>query len=110
VDLLSLVRESPPAKPVWALLTQDLALNLVTLAPGEAIEWHVNAEVDVLLVGIEGEGTVRVDRHDLALGPGIALVVPKGARRAIAAGDGPFSYLSCHRARKPLGLIHPSVR
>lgn len=106
VDLISLVQDNPPARPVWALLTQDLAINLVSLAPGEVIEWHVNAEVDILFVGVEGEGAIRIDGLDHVLGPGSALVIPKGARRAIAAGEGSFSYLSCHRARKPLAPLH----
>ena len=96
---LPVIARAAERRLAWSGASDDLHLNLVVLAPGDAIEEHVNAEVDVLLVGIDGAGTVEVngDRH--TLGAGQAIVIPKGARRAIAGTGERFAYLSCHRWR-----------
>jgi mannose-6-phosphate isomerase-like protein (cupin superfamily) len=90
----------------WSGASEDLNLNLLVLMAGEAVEEHVNAEVDVLLVGIEGSGAVEIDGVRHRLGAGGALVVPKRARRAIATTDDRFAYLSCHRRRGGLWPTH----
>jgi quercetin dioxygenase-like cupin family protein len=56
----------------------------------------------VLLVGIAGAGEVDVDGLTYALRPGVAILIPKQARRAIRSLEGIFSYLSCHRRRAML--------
>lgn len=83
----------------WTGGSEDLHLNLVILDAGAAVEEHVNAEVDVLLVGIEGNGVVAIEGDRQALGPGHAVVIPKGRRRSIAGGGARFAYLTCHRRR-----------
>ena len=104
VDLAGLARSGPPRKPVWAHEGADLDVNLLVLERGEEIAEHVNPEVDVLLVGIVGNGVVEVAgrRHDLAAGQ--ALIVPKGTERAITSRDGRFAYRSCPRRRGELRL------
>jgi mannose-6-phosphate isomerase-like protein (cupin superfamily) len=102
VDLLALVGESAERGPLWTRQSADLNVNLVALDAGQAIPESVNAEVDVLLVGVAGEGVVTVDGQDLRLAAGRALVVPKGACRALASAGGRFAYLTCHRRRAGL--------
>ena len=110
VDLAALARGRTETGAVWAYGGADLNANLVLLEEGAGISGHVNGEVDVLLVGIAGAGFVDVDGRRLTLAAGQALIVPKGARRAIDAVRGQFAYLTCHRRRTPLrpaGVARP---
>jgi quercetin dioxygenase-like cupin family protein len=96
--------------PLWTHQSADLNVNLIALEAPRELAASVNAEVDVLLVGIAGAGTVEVDGRVLALTAGQALVVPRGARRAIRCAAGCFIYLTCHRRRGglwPSGVPRP---
>ena len=68
---------------------------------------HVNAELDVLIVGVRGRGEVLVDGRALPLGPGDLLLVPRGARRGTRATTERFAYLTVHRRRPGLHLGPP---
>jgi mannose-6-phosphate isomerase-like protein (cupin superfamily) len=108
VDLGTLLvgRSGPGA--VWSLASDDLNVNLVVFGDGAGIQAHVNSEVDVLLVGVEGRGRVLVEDQAYAFGPGQALVVPKGTRRSIYADGERFAYLTCHRRRPHLWPVNVS--
>ena len=84
---------------VWTRESLDLNVNLVVFRAGEGVEEHVNAEVDVLMIGVAGEGIVFMDGVPHSLPPGSAVLVPKGARRGTRAMGGRFAYLTCHRRR-----------
>lgn len=84
------------------LTSADLNLNLLVLDAAEQIEAHVNSEVDVLLVAVSGQGEVVIDDQPFAVTAGQALMIVKGARRAIRPMGGRFAYLSCHRRRPGL--------
>ena len=86
----------------WSNRGDDLNVNLVVLTEGEAIDEHVNGEVDVLLIGVRGQGAVTVDEEQHALEAGHLLLIPKGYRRSIAATGETFAYLTCHRRRAGL--------
>jgi mannose-6-phosphate isomerase-like protein (cupin superfamily) len=101
IDLRNLAR-SHTCGILWGQASEDLNVNLVALAPGGAIEEHINAVVDVLLVGVRGEGTISVDGVVDVFGLGRLLVVPKGARRAVSASSEGLTYLTCHRRRPGL--------
>lgn len=94
------------AGAIGSLVGADLNVNLVRLAADEYLEAHINAEVDVLLVGVAGTGVVELANGDQPLAAGVALYVPKGARRAIRAGSQGLAYLTCHRRR---GGLMPTV-
>lgn len=98
-DLARMARSATEAGAVWRHQTDDLSVNLVTFGANDGVAEHLNTEVDVLLVGIAGEGVVEVDGVAQALAVGQALVIPKGSRRAIQGIDHDFAYLSCHRRR-----------
>lgn len=83
---------------------RDLNANLVRFLEGEGVGEHVNREVDVLFVGVSGSGTVEVDGRGHALGPGILVLAPRGARRATRSASDDFSYLTVHRRRGPVRL------
>jgi mannose-6-phosphate isomerase-like protein (cupin superfamily) len=103
VDLANLSGEAMTEGAIWSQRTEDLDVNLLRFPPDHGIPAHVNAEVDVLLVGISGEGLVDVDGRPCLLRAGQALVISKGARRSIRSLSDPFAYLSCHRRLVGLG-------
>jgi quercetin dioxygenase-like cupin family protein len=102
VDLQSLAARHGGMTALWPQQSADLHINLLSFAAGTGVGEHVNAELDVLLVGIAGLGEVDIDGQTHVLRPGVAIMIPKQARRAIRALEGAFSYLSCHRRRAML--------
>jgi uncharacterized cupin superfamily protein len=93
--------------PLWGMASADLNATLLVWPPGHRIAEHVNAELDVLLVVLGGHGTTLVDGVAHELAPGGAILIPRGSKRAIHAGDAGLRYLSVHRRRGPL-RIHPT--
>ena len=63
---------------------------------------HVNDEVDVLFVGVSGEGALVVDGEKYPLSAGTVAFVPKGARRSTGSSSDDFAYLTVHPRRGPL--------
>lgn len=113
VDLAALASASDRSGVIWVGGATDLNVNLARFGTGEGVAAHVNGEVEVLLVGVAGAGTVEVDGRCHPLGPGTALVIPRGARRATLAGAEGFAYLTCHRRRAglwPTGLSRPGAQ
>jgi quercetin dioxygenase-like cupin family protein len=102
VDLAACVRAATASGAVWTHQSEDLNANLLVFASGEGVAEHVNTEVDVLVIGIAGEGVVAVDGTRRVLRAGYAIVIPKGARRGIQGVREPFAYLTCHRRRAGL--------
>jgi quercetin dioxygenase-like cupin family protein len=85
--------------PLWGMASSDLNATLLAWPAGYELEEHVNTERDVLLVVLEGGGGARIDRDKHDLTRGIALLIPKGTKRAIHAGDEGIRYLSVHLRR-----------
>lgn len=102
MDLAALAEASTVQGPAWAYQCEDLNVNLLVFEAGDGVNEHVNAEVDVLLVGVAGEGVVEVDGAAHTLGGGHAVVIAKGTTRAIHATTARFAYLSCHQRRAGL--------
>ena len=99
VDLVAIARSAVRRGPAWTRRSEDLDANLLVFRAGEGVAEHANEEVDVLLVGVAGEGVVTIDGRPCPFRAGQAVLVPKGARRGTrAVGDG-FAYLTCHRRR-----------
>jgi quercetin dioxygenase-like cupin family protein len=99
VDVAEALRHARYDGAIWSLNCEQLNVNLMRLSSGQGIPDHVNGDLDVLLVVFEGAGELRVDGEPLALGPGVALVIPRGARRAIRCLSGPLVYLTTHQQR-----------
>lgn len=106
-DLPDLARRTPGKKPAWSHRGEDLSVNLISCIGGEGVGGHVNAEVEVVIVGVDGNGSVQIDGRWHMLGSGQVVVIPKGARRATRCDGDSFSYLTCHRSRSGLW---PAVR
>ena len=95
------------AGAAWSVESADLDVNLVVFPSGDGVAEHVNAEVDVLLVGIRGGGTLEIDGLPHTLLPGHATIIPNGARRSVRAGTDGIAYLTCHRRRQALLPARP---
>jgi mannose-6-phosphate isomerase-like protein (cupin superfamily) len=102
VDLAAVARSVNRRGPAWTLRSADLDANLLVFGAGEGVAEHVTEGVDVLLVGVVGEGVVTIDGKPRPLRAGAAILVPKGARRGIRAVGDRFAYLTCHRRRAGL--------
>jgi quercetin dioxygenase-like cupin family protein len=81
---------------------EQLNVNLLRLPTGDSVVAHANTELDVVLVIFEGSGELMVDGVAYDLCPGRAVVIPRGATRAIRCIIGPLVYLACHRRRAGL--------
>jgi uncharacterized cupin superfamily protein len=90
--------------PLWGMASPDLNATLLAWPSGHGVGAHVNAELDVLVIVLAGDGSALIDGEAHALAPGSAILIPRGARRAITAGDAGLRYLSVHRRRGPLQI------
>ena len=106
-DLVAIAAVTAVRGPAWTLTDRDLNANLLVLDAGQGIEAHVNSEVDVLIVGVAGQGSVTIDGAAYPLSAGRVVLVPKGSERSIAAATDRFAYLTCHHARPPLMPSRP---
>lgn len=102
LDLHVLLARSGGQHLLGSLVSADLNVNLLAFTGAEGIEEHVNREVDVLLVALEGEGVLAIDGVETVLAPGQATIVPRGASRAIRSAGDRFVYLTCHGRRRGL--------
>lgn len=90
--------------PLWAMASHDLNATLLAWPAGDAVADHVNAELDVLVVVLDGVATITIDGAPHELRAPATILIPRGTRRAIRAGDGGTRYLSVHRRRGPLQI------
>lgn len=102
LDLVALATAATTWGAAWAYQGAELNANLLVFDGGAGVEPHVNDEVDVLIVALAGAGYVELAGARRELRAGQAVVIPRGARRALGSAGGRFAYLSCHRRRGPL--------
>ena len=88
--------------PIWSSSGEQLNVNLIRLSGGAAIDAHINAELDVTIVVVEGDGLLTLDGAERRVHAGDIVVIPRGVRRAIAGASGVFAYVTCHRRRAAL--------
>ncbi|QMU73279.1 cupin domain-containing protein [Streptacidiphilus sp. P02-A3a] len=96
---------------LWRLAEpgRQLDANLVRLAPGAEVGEHVEGDLDVLLMVVDGGGELgvghpggRVERQPL--GTGTVVWLPRGSRRSLHAGPDGLVYLTAHQRRPALGI------
>ena len=99
IDLLTVDRRGTDGA-VWSLPHGgDLDANLVYLGPSGAVATHVNDDVDVLIVGIDGSGYVTIDSVQHELRAGVVVAGPTRTTRSIqACAEAELVYLTVHRA------------
>jgi quercetin dioxygenase-like cupin family protein len=102
VDVDAVVRGDDGQGALWKRETGDLDVNVVAFPAGSGVGEHVNAQVDVLLAVLSGEGEAQVAGQVYRLAAGTVLLIPKGAPRAIRSVRGRLVYLTCHRRHQRL--------
>lgn len=95
IDLLGVAGTGP----LWGMASAELNATLLVWPPGHELVDDTPSELDVLLVVLDGGGTAELDGQEHVLAPGSALLVERGRKRAIRAGDEGLRYLSVHRRR-----------
>ena len=88
--------------PQWGEASDELNITALSWEKGKGVQAHVNAELDVCIVVIAGEGEAVIDDEKFGLHPGVALVIPKGSTRAITSHSERMTYYSIHRRRPGL--------
>lgn len=108
--LLEVLDSSTASGALWAFETDDLDCSLVNWKAGEGVVDHINSEVDVLIIVLQGDGTLTIDGSQFDLALGFAALIPKGATRSISGGPEGLAYTSIHKRRKRLMPTDPSAR
>lgn len=93
--------------PVWGAASDDLNATILVWPGGEGPAEHVNESRDVLYVVVEGSASLTVDGERQELRAGEAVIVPKGARRALLAGPDGVRYATAHLRRGGLQISGP---
>ncbi len=91
---------------VWKLRMRqrDLDSNIIQLPPGATIDAHKGPNLDVLLVILDGAGTLTTELTVLDLKPGEIVWLPSRSCRQFAAGPHGLRYLTVHQRRQSLVL------
>lgn len=112
MDVAARAHDVDAAGAVWKLRMnrRDLDSNIVRLQADSRIDSHVGPPLDVLLMVLAGSGRVTTELHDLELGTGSLVWLPRLSRRAFAAGAGGLTYMTVHQRRKSLDLKPPPRR
>jgi quercetin dioxygenase-like cupin family protein len=90
--------------PLWGTASDDLNATLLSWPAGERVAEHVNDERDVLLLCLDGTGRLTLDGSPQRLRAREAVLIPKGARRAVEAGPEGIRYLTVHLRRGGLEI------
>ncbi|WP_329464008.1 hypothetical protein [Streptomyces sp. NBC_01431] len=91
---------------LWRLTqeSRQLDANLVRLPADASVPGHVEAELDVLLVVVDGAGHLDDGVSLQELEPGVVAWLPKAAPRGLRAGPRGLAYLTVHRRRPGLTI------
>lgn len=93
--------------PVWGTASEDLNATILVWPAGEGPAEHVNDARDVLYVVVDGSATLSVDGAEQEVRAGEAVIVAKGARRALVAGPHGVRYATAHVRRGGLQISGP---
>ena len=91
---------------VWKLQMRqrDLDSNIIRLEPGTGIGAHAGADLDVLLLVLDGTGQITTELGTLELHAGALVWLPRRSRRQFTAGPDGLRYLTVHQRRQSLVL------
>jgi quercetin dioxygenase-like cupin family protein len=106
----ALVANPMVAGALWRLepAPRHLDANIIHLPAGDRIQTHTGPDLDVLLLILDGAGTVEADDETLTIGRGDLVWLPRRSRRSIVAGaSSPLTYFSVHAKRPPLTIGSP---
>ncbi|WP_225826634.1 cupin domain-containing protein [Streptomyces naphthomycinicus] len=92
-----------PGGVLWKLAEsgRQLDANVVRLPPGGRVSAHTEAQLDVLVLVVAGDGTLGKGPSDAAepLTAGALVWLPHGAARSVTAGAAGLTYLTVHGRR-----------
>ncbi len=89
--------------PQWGIETEQLNATILSWQKGHGLEAHINHELDVVLVIMDGEGEAFIEEERIFLRSGMVVPIAKGLVRAITATSEQLTYVSIHRRR--VGLM-----
>jgi quercetin dioxygenase-like cupin family protein len=100
-DLYAVAAEPAAAAVRWKHTEsgRQLDANVVRLGADAEVGLHRETELDVLLLVVGGEGTLRFGSRHIELRPGLLVDLPHGSSRSLHAGAEGLSYLTVHRRR-----------
>ena len=86
---------------LWKITEEERQLdaNLVRLAAHAHVARHAEPDLDVLLLVVEGDGTLETPQGDQQLAVGSLAWLIRGSTRALRAGPCGMAYLTVHRRR-----------
>jgi len=90
--------------PQWGTATDDLNLTVLSWKNGQGVVEHVNNELDVLWIALEGTAEVNINGEIFPIEQGGAIVIPRGAARALKSTSADFKYISIHKRRAGLQI------
>ncbi|MCL7455477.1 MAG: cupin domain-containing protein [Anaerolineae bacterium] len=99
INLFDLDPDGVTQGPLFTLESPELNCNFLRFDGGEGVPLHINAEIDVVGVVLEGEGFLQVDGEQRLLIEGDFFYIPRGTARKLRSAGGPFAYLSVHPRR-----------
>ncbi len=90
----------------WRLdeVGRQLDANVLNLTAGQAIGTHADADLDVLLVILAGNGSMTTAADPLHLAPGQLVWLPRGSHHGLVAGIDGLAYLTVHRRRSGMQI------
>jgi hemerythrin-like domain-containing protein len=94
--------------PLWGTASEDLNATLLRWGPEVTTPEQASEERDILLLGVDGTGEVRIEGESYAFGAARAVLVEKRATFQIAAGASGLRYLSVHIRRPALQIARPA--
>lgn len=105
-DITTAVGDPGMTGAVWKLQMRqrDLDSNIIRLEPGTGIGAHAGADLDVLLLVLDGTGQITTELGPLELHAGALVWLPRRSRRQFTAGPDGLRYLTVHQRRQSLVL------
>ncbi|MDN0197904.1 hypothetical protein [Streptomyces sp. S.PNR 29] len=100
-----------PAGALWRLAEpgRQLDSNVVRIPPGGSIGIHTEPDLDVLLLVLQGDGTLeRVDGPQ-PVREGKLAWLPHGSTRGLQAGAHGMTYLTVHPRRPGMRIQPPAT-
>lgn len=106
-DTRALEVSATAAGAVWKLpmRQRDLDSNVVQIPAAGVIEAHVGADLDVLVVVLQGSGVLGTELGEVPVHEGALVWLPRRSQRSFRAGPEGLRYLTVHQRRQGLGLV-----
>lgn len=91
---------------IWQLEpgARDLDSNIIALPAHDEIGLHVGPELDVVIVVLQGSGTLHTELNRISLQQGSIVWLPRKAQRQFTAGPDGLYYFSVHQRKPALGI------